>query len=166
MTSRRHLRVAITVALSAVLACGDGSSGRSPAELEPVPSTPPSLEVEVGTGEVGFAPLSAGDEVELVYGPQGGYHIWTAVRIRDVSVEQAQINVSARFEGTGAPAGPASRWPAAPVIRGEARVHFGMRTFIAQAPLADGKRIILRAEVITRDGRHGAGERAVVPQGK
>jgi hypothetical protein len=149
------------------MSCGDGAtSNRSQADLEPVPSTPASLDVEVGTGENEFVPLSDGAQVELTYGKQGSYHIWTSVRLRDATVEQAQINVSMRFEDSGAAAGPPSRWPAEPLLVAGARIQPGMRNFIEQAPLVVGKRIILRAEVIARDGRHGAGERVVVPHGK
>ncbi len=37
-------------------------------------------EVEIGTGESAFAPL--GPRTELVHGPQGGYHLLIALRMR------------------------------------------------------------------------------------
>ena len=151
----------------AVTTLGCGSSrDRTQAELEPVPDTPASLAVEVGTGVDEFAALANGEPVDLTYGPQGGFHIWTAVRMLDATVLQVQINISTRFEASGAPAGSASRWPAEPVLREGARVHVGMRNFVAQASEVAGKRIVVRAEVIAGDGRHGAGERVVVPRFK
>jgi hypothetical protein len=40
---------------------------------------PPSL--EIGTGEAAFEPVSEGGELELVHGPQDGYHVVGAVRM-------------------------------------------------------------------------------------
>ena len=152
------LRTLIVVAASVSLGCSCGSvHDRTQAELEPVPSTPASLVVEVGTGDQEFAALLDGDPVELTYGTQGGLHIWTAVRILDAAIDRGQINVSTRFEESGAAAGPASRWPVAPTLREGARVQVGMRNFVQASEVA-GKRLILRAEVIGRDGRHGAGQ--------
>lgn len=45
--------------------------------------------VEAGTGETTFAPLADGDELELVYGPQGGYHVWGACGIYGIDPEGA-----------------------------------------------------------------------------
>lgn len=39
-----------------------------------------SPRLEVGTGESTFVALNDGDPVELVHGPQGGYHVLVAVR--------------------------------------------------------------------------------------
>ena len=40
--------------------------------------------IELGTGERAFEPLSNGDPVEIVFGPQGGYHVWGTVRAGNV----------------------------------------------------------------------------------
>jgi hypothetical protein len=37
-------------------------------------------QVEVGTGERAFVPITPGQDVEMTFGPQGGWHFWTAVR--------------------------------------------------------------------------------------
>ena len=37
--------------------------------------------VEVGTGELVFSPLEDGDELRMVHGPQGGWHLLGAVRL-------------------------------------------------------------------------------------
>ncbi len=37
--------------------------------------------LELGTGESGFESLVDGGAIELVHGPQGGYHVWASCRI-------------------------------------------------------------------------------------
>jgi hypothetical protein len=154
----------LVVAIAAV-ACGPASTSGSPrTELAPVPSTPASFDVEVGTGATDFVALADGDPIDLTYGSQGGFHIWTSVRIRDATIQEATVNVSSRFEVGGAAAGSPSGWAAAPALVGGDRVQLGMRNIIDQPSAVTGRRIILRAEVVARDGRHGAGERVVVPR--
>lgn len=41
-------------------------------------SAPPTL--ELGTGEWAFEPLSEGQQVRLVAGTQGGFHVWLSMR--------------------------------------------------------------------------------------
>lgn len=154
MKLRAVLGAAITVG-----ACG--TNGPTTVELAPIPSTPETLTVDVGGGILDFEELADGQEIDLTYGAQGGFHIWTSVRVRDVTVNEAQINLLSRYED-GTPAGPASR-VATPL--GEApggnRIVFGLRNFIGDAAGARGKRIILRVEVVAKDQRHGAGEKVV-----
>lgn len=53
-----------------------GQGGEAPASCDP----PPSPEAfEIGTGEVCFERLEAGQVVPLVQGPQGGFHVWVAM---------------------------------------------------------------------------------------
>jgi len=40
--------------------------------------------LEVGTGVDAFTPLHDGDDLPLVAGPQGGHHVWGALRATDV----------------------------------------------------------------------------------
>lgn len=150
---------AIFAAAIVVAACG--TNGATSAELAPIPNTPETLTVDVGGGILDFEELADGQEVDLTYGAQGGFHIWTSVRVHDVTVSEAQINLLSRYED-GTPAGPASR-VATPLgeAPGGSRIVFGLRNFIADAAGARGKRIILRAEVVAKDQRHGAGEKVV-----
>jgi hypothetical protein len=49
--------------------------------------------VAIGTGETAYAPLTPGQVVEMVHGPQGGWHIWLGV-----SVEYAPQFVRLEYE--------------------------------------------------------------------
>lgn len=172
-TRRRSIGTLLIVAtslllLSSVHCSGDDGDDRSRFELEPVPATTPSFDVEVGTGFDDFEEVMDGGPVDLTFGPQGGFHIWTAVRTRDTSVAEAQVNVSARYVESDASVGPASRWPTTLVLLngGTVRERGGLRNFVDDAALANGKTVVLRAEIVTKDGRHGAGERQVIPRFK
>ena len=40
--------------------------------------------VDIGTGEIEFVPLEDGDDLALVEGPQGGYHLFGALRCKGI----------------------------------------------------------------------------------
>lgn len=55
---------------------GDASVTDAPGD---VPS--PGVRIELGTGQLGWEPLApTGTHVELIHGPQGGYHLFGRVR--------------------------------------------------------------------------------------
>lgn len=47
--------------------------------------------VHLGTGGDGFHPLTPGQDLEMVHGPQGGWHVWIAVRADHVMSQVAQV---------------------------------------------------------------------------
>lgn len=130
--------------------------------LASVPNTPSSLQVEVGTGAVTFTPLAENDPVELTYGPQGGFHIWTAVRIKSTRATSAQVNLRAVLDD-GTLAGPPSRAAARLEVQADGTsVAVGLRNFIENTAEKKGHHLTLKAEVIASDQTHGAGERTVL----
>jgi hypothetical protein len=67
---------------------GSGSGGSGGAgEPDPV--------FEIGTGETSFVPLIEGQGLEMVFGPQGGYHITMAIRCKSCG-PQVTIHYGAR----------------------------------------------------------------------
>ncbi len=62
--------------------------------------------VELGTGTSRFEPLpETGAELELVGGPQGGFHVFVTARIHDLDVESLLIRYDAVDPATGTPVG-------------------------------------------------------------
>lgn len=58
----------------------------------------------LGTGSWRFEALSDGDEVELVRGAQGGWHIWTSVRWENAVGEPPEMTLRAGMaDGSGEP---------------------------------------------------------------
>lgn len=144
---------------SMMAACG--TNGKELDDVVAVPSTPETLVVEVGTGEFDFQELAPGDPVRLVYGAQGGYHMWTAIRVHDAALRDVRVNLSSRFED-GTPGGKASG-VAVPLVVGPGATASatGLRNFIDDAVAARNKKLVLRVEVVAEDQRHGSAEKLV-----
>ena len=163
MSVRAPWRIVGAAAL-ALLSCG--TNGSATPELVAVPATPATLRVEVGTGISEFVELADGDPVNLVYGSQGGYHVWTAIRVHDERVTDVQVNLMTRFED-GTPAGPATRTAVSlsPPHDG-VRTAVGLRDFLENGAGLGGRRFFLRVEVVAGDQQHGEAEKLVTARGK
>ncbi len=57
--------------------------------------------VLLGTGQQDFLPVTDGETVKLEKGPQGGHHVWTAVRMKNLKQSGATTTVTAVQPGTG-----------------------------------------------------------------
>ena len=40
--------------------------------------------VEIGTGEIEFQPLDDGDMLDIIQGPQGGFHLLGSLRVKGI----------------------------------------------------------------------------------
>jgi hypothetical protein len=58
-------------------------------------------EAAFGTGQTDYLPVSDGQTLSLKKGPQGGHHIWTAVRMRNLKQSGSTTTVSGVQPGTG-----------------------------------------------------------------
>lgn len=61
-------------------------------------------EVEIGQGETSYQPLAdAGDGAEMLFekGPQGGLHVWVAVRMRNLHQKGSITTISGSFPDLG-----------------------------------------------------------------
>lgn len=154
------LIVAAALALFAV-ACS--SREEAPAPVFVADADAGELAAEIGTGFSAFEPVVDGAPIDVVAGPQGGFHIWTAIRIKDSSIDTAQVGLSARFAEGGDLAGKPSRAMVELAPVGGARERAGMTNFVSDPSAVSGKSIILRAEIVTADGRSATVECTVVP---
>lgn len=145
------------------LAC-TGGPGPSDAGLAVIPDSPATLTIEVGTGSTEWEPLNDGDVAHIIAGPQGGFHVWTSIHVEDSSVALARVNLSTVIAVNGQAAGPPSSVATDLSLTAGLREKVGMRNFIADPANVRGTRVILRAEAVTNDGRHGAGQRVVLLQ--
>jgi hypothetical protein len=57
--------------------------------------------VLLGTGQQDYLPITDGETVHLEKGPQGGHHVWTAVRMRNLKQSGSVTTVSGVQPGTG-----------------------------------------------------------------
>src|SRR5262245_61474772 len=85
------MRIALATLLLAACAGSQpppGGADSSPGEPDAAANLPGDL--LLGGAEasgVGFVELGDGADVSLIWGAQGGYHVWTAVRARGLSGE-------------------------------------------------------------------------------
>ena len=174
----RTMRLALASALTAAVACGPGeepfaadTARHSLCEHgDAVTSADDggALRVEVGGGLDEFSSLSDGGPVEVIYGPQGGYHIWTALRVWDLAAEWAQVTLTARLESEGTEVGMRSAvrvvFPAAGLDG--ARDRTGLFSFVDDRDSIRGERVVIRAEVESCEQKYGYGfgEIVVVPR--
>lgn len=71
-------------ALALVLLAGcAGSSDVSGTDSE-VSDVPVEPGARIGTGELEFEPLEEGDRIDIIHGPQGGYHFLASVRVKGI----------------------------------------------------------------------------------
>lgn len=57
-----------------------------------------SIEVIVGEGQSAYLPLDEGATVQVEAGPQGGYHVWLAVRVKNLKQSGTVTEVSGRID--------------------------------------------------------------------
>ena len=90
------------------------SSAVAPEALEPYapnwPQNAPDVckpaghgapQVTLGTGQTDYLPITDGETVKLEKGPQGGHHVWTAIRMHNLKQSGSTTTVSAVQPGTG-----------------------------------------------------------------
>ncbi len=58
-------------------------------------------EVLVGEGQSAYLPLADGAEAQVEAGPQGGYHVWVAVRVKNLKQSGTVTEVTGRIDELG-----------------------------------------------------------------
>lgn len=61
--------------------------------------------VEIGTGITSFVDIADGADVELVNGPQGGWHVDVALRLYDVNPQELTMRIEGYDATSGDPVG-------------------------------------------------------------
>lgn len=95
----------VLCACLALAACGDdgpsddGVDAGDPADLGGEPR------VEIGTGVTTFVPIEDGDDVELVNGPQGGWHVDVTLRLYQVDPQELTMRIEGYDVESGASVG-------------------------------------------------------------
>ena len=146
----------------------DAESNDAEVEDAGSPDVPPSgPRLEVGTGSFEFEPLTAGQIVELISGPQGGgrfegFHIWFGARTWELNptaisvtfivmlasdrTELARLNWVTNFRATAT----------------DAYEIWGGNPRLMDCCAAVDQPLIMRVEVLDADGLSAAGETEVV----
>lgn len=96
MQVRRSIRVGSHLPAALAAAALVGCAEPDPSDTGVAPW------LELGTGETEFVPLEDGDEVALVYGPQGGWHVDTTAMFGGIALDGAELSYEARDPDSGA----------------------------------------------------------------
>jgi len=72
------------------------------------PANPGAPDVIVGTGQTDYFPITDGETVQAETGPQGGHHIWIAVRMQNLKQAGSTTTVTATNPQNGASVAPFS----------------------------------------------------------
>ncbi len=151
--TRPELKRALALALAAAsLACG----GEPPASNRD-PDGGSTARIELGTGTASFIPLAPAADIELVHGPQGGYHLETAVRLFIAHPEALSLRYEAIRFPSRAPLGETvlAVTPARVVREGDHFVKTGdivVITALSDPTNVVGEEIEIVAILLDRDG--------------
>lgn len=89
----------------------DGSAdaeGSDAAAEDTLPPEPFGPWVEIGHGEIGFEGINERSAVTCIFGPQGSYHIWAAIRLHNFPPLAIRVETFADIGGTQIGAGSAT----------------------------------------------------------
>ena len=128
------------------------------------PPDPSHFAVEVGTGETRFQPLATGDTVDIIRGPQGGFHIWIGARAKaPVDPRGAEVVYSILDAGGREVSINGQRTTLAE--NGEWFEVFGLFGFLQTPQGISGSDVTLRTEIRDAGGKRGTDERRVRARG-
>ncbi len=137
--------------------CGAASGDTRQTQPAAVPTTTPqTLDVQIGGGDTTFSEVADGSDVSLVHGPQGGYHVWTSVRVTP-AVAELTVDLTVYVEGEPDPVGPPSGWAADRMTSHDYVEVDGLKAYVASPDAVVGRTIVVHADVVAPDGRHGSG---------
>ncbi len=152
-----------------------GESPSSPVGCEGyVPCTPtPPAAIEpvlaLGKGRSCFTPLEAGEVLPIVFGPQGGFHVWLALRFGGLDAGTARVSMrllddEAQPFGLEDPYEPYVRSCDAGLGYYEVAPLYGLlaATFPGEADGYVGRTMHLAARIEDAEGRHAEAESQIV----
>ena len=124
--------------------------------------------VRLGSGEVEFVPLSDGaQEVDLVNGIQGGWHVWGSVRVAGLDWTDVRLDFSLSAPGGELVSAP-SRTQAELSCCTEDDCDgvgelVGFPVLVDEPVIAQGRNLTLAVVVTDPEGRTATADRAVIP---
>lgn len=96
--SRVRTKFLASIVCSSICACGATRDvSTSPADAGLVAT------LELGTGRTAFEPVVNGETLQVILGPQGGYHIFGGVKATGVVPQNIQLICALSFADTDAP---------------------------------------------------------------
>ena len=176
MPDHRLVKLVSAASILLLVACG------SPAQPVMIAPGPPSL--SLGIGDVSYQPLADGQSAQVIHGPQGGYHIVVSLLATGIwpgttglpSAPDNPTTTLRAFRASGAEFGLmtdnvnllhsaytlGSIATDAGAASGVVLINRYLRLDTMTPASFAGERLLLRAEVVDRDGRTLSDEKHVI----
>ena len=155
--------VIAAVLLMGSFACGPGAARGGDADLPDDPhhqNPAPVADLDVGTGVSGFDALADGQQVEIIFGPQGGYHVWAALRASKTAVapDRAEVHVKLLLDGTQL---SDNAYRLNLVDTGDFYEWYALQALVPDPAAVEGKTVIVRVELTDARGASFSAEHSV-----
>lgn len=158
---RRLASAVVPIAALALLACAEGPTEGEPDAAPDVPAP----RVELGTGDLSFVALPETDPtLELVHGPQGGYHVHLSVRLWQLAPDRLSLTYQVVRPGGAQLARVPLLLDSARFVReGDHLMRYGDLAILDIATADDvvGDTVIVRVSATAADGASATDERTV-----
>lgn len=154
---RAHVLTAQVLAsvLGALASAGCAASGAS---------APGEASLEVGTGTARFVPVTDGQEVPLVRGAQGGWHLWVSARATGLDSGTASLVIEhGPADGSAAPEISRVGVTFDPADAQGRRATLGWQAILPDPSCAVGRLHRVRVTVTTATGQRASAEVEVLP---
>jgi hypothetical protein len=140
------------------------STWSEPADpCKPAGAGPPV--VLVGVGQADYLPLMDGDTDQVEAGPQGGHHVWVAIRTKNLRQSGSITSITGHFPDLGIDVGPFNVIFTQEIDEGGYCKIYGLRFQLDQQVNIDtllGHPLAITVTVTDKDGTVGTGTRDVV----
>jgi hypothetical protein len=154
------LPVALPIALSTVLLGAGALAGCAGSAV------PNEASLELGTGTARFVPLADGDEVAMVRGVQGGWHLWVSVRADGLETNLASLEIAHQPADESEPEQVTRSGVTFDPPDAQGRlVTLGWQAILANPSCSVGRLHRIRVTVTTASGKRLTAEREVIPTG-
>tara|TARA_B100001750_G_scaffold225215_1_gene216885 strand:- start:205 stop:669 length:465 start_codon:yes stop_codon:yes gene_type:complete len=143
------VRAGLLLAALTLGACGDAA--------------PPARDLEVGTGEAAFEAVVDGQEVPLIFGPQGGHHVWVSFRGADAPAGDALLDLDVVPLGEVDPPPRSAPVRVRPSPAATGWEYIGWPAILPDASCFVGVPLSIEATLTFADGSVGSDTMVVVP---
>jgi len=150
------MRTIATLLVLGLAACGCAAAAPDPIE-------PEGAALELGTGTWRFEPVEDGDEVPMIHGAQGGWHLWVAVRTDGMESRTGRLEIELQPADESSPPQTTSLGVQLDPPDAEGRMSYlGWPAILPDPACATGTMQRIRATFTTSSGERVTSERYVI----
>jgi len=153
----------LLAAASLAVSCGEDASAGAAMITGPA-------ECVLGTGQLAFVTIQNTDVIPIIHGPQGGYHIWGAVRAKNIDPAGLRLTFTLALASTGTVVNtvriirsltPVAVSAASPPGWSES---VGSYVYVPDPRVIDGQSVRMSVDAVDAAGHTAHDERLITPQ--